>query len=69
MTYEDESDRRTGQGIDEVNVLLARDPEHVGDAFSFEAFDDEVGNAGLETGHLAILPSVDFDSRVNSHTG
>jgi hypothetical protein len=35
-----------------VNVLLSRDPEHVGDALPFEAFDDQVGNAGLEIRHL-----------------
>ena len=52
MTHEDESDGRTGQGIDEVNVLFARDPEDVGHALLFEAFDDQVGNEGLGFRHL-----------------
>jgi hypothetical protein len=35
-----------------VDVLFSRDPEHVGHAFPFEAFDDQVGNEGLGFGHL-----------------
>jgi hypothetical protein len=35
-----------------VDVLLSRDPEHVGHAFPFETFDDQVGNAGLVFRHL-----------------
>ena len=52
MTHEDESDGGTGQGVDEVDVLLSRDPEHVGHAFPFEAFDDQVGNEELGFRHL-----------------
>jgi hypothetical protein len=35
-----------------VDVLLARDPEHMGHAFSFEAFDDQIGDEGLGFRHL-----------------
>ena len=49
------ADRRAGKGIGEVDVLLAGDAEHAGDALVLEATHEEVSDSSLLASHLGRL--------------
>ena len=58
VTRRDESDRRVGERVDDVEVLLARQAEHILDALVLEARNEELRDVALRLGCHARKPTL-----------